>query len=90
MCTPLTFLLSAFYWGKEGGVEPPTKFSKRECLTGPPLLVGVTGKEGSDFFQGDCAFHIKNKLKSEIFDDKKGYKQKSFSLLTKDSNWENL
>ena len=51
--------------------------------------MGVTGKEGSDFFQGGCAFHIKNKLKSEIFDDKKGYKQKSFSLLTKNSNWEN-
>ena len=84
--------LSAFCFllGKEGGVEPPTRFSKRGCLTGPPLLVGVTGKDGSDFFQGGCAFHIKNKLKSEIFDDKKGYKQKSFSLLTKDSNWENL
>ena len=66
--------LSAFWfllgWGR-GGVEPPTKFSKTGGLTGPPLLVGVTGKEGSDFFQGGCAFHIKNKLKSEIFDDKK-------------------
>ena len=24
-----------------------------------------------DFFQGGCSFHIKNKLKSEIFNDKK-------------------
>ena len=47
-----------------GGVEPPTKFSKRGGLTGPQLL------EGGDFFQGGCNFHIKNKLKSEIFNDK--------------------
>ena len=48
-----------------GRVEPPTKFSKRGGLTGPQLL------EGGDFFQGGCNFHIKNKLKSEIFNDKK-------------------
>ena len=30
------------------------------------------GKEGNDFFQGrSCNFYIKNKLKSEIFNDKK-------------------
>ena len=54
-----------------GGVETPTKFSKRGGLTGPQLLEGVAGKEGGDFFQGGCNFHIKNKLKSEIFNDKK-------------------
>ena len=67
---PFCFLVSTGV-GEGGGVEPPTKFSERGGLTGPPLLVVVTGKEGSDFFQGGCAFHIKNKLKSEIFDDKK-------------------
>ena len=35
---------------------------------------------GDDFFQGGCNFHIKNKVKSEIFNDKKVYKQKYFSL----------
>ena len=36
-----------------GGVEPPTKFSKRGGgLTGPQLLEGAAGKEGGDFFQG--------------------------------------
>ena len=33
-----------FCWGE--GVEPPTKFSKREDLTGTQLLEGVAGKEG--------------------------------------------
>ena len=51
--------------GGGGGVELPAKFSKRGILTGPQLL------EGGDFFQGGCNFHIKNKLKSEIFNDKK-------------------
>ena len=55
----------------QGRVEPPTKFSKRVGLTGPQLLEGVAGKEGGDFFQGGCNFHIKNKLKSEIFNNKK-------------------
>ena len=32
------------------GVEPPTKFSKKEALTGPQLL------EGSDFFKGVAIF----------------------------------
>ena len=36
---------------------------------------GVAGKEWGDFFRKGgrgCNFHIKNKLKSEIFNDKKG------------------
>ena len=28
-------------------------------LTGPQLLNGAAGKEGSDFFQGGCNLHIK-------------------------------
>ena len=58
--------------GGGGGGEPPTKFSKKGGLTGPWLLEGVAGKEGGDFFQVGCNFHIKNKLKSEIFNEKKG------------------
>ena len=50
-----------------GGVEPPTKFSKRGGrLRWPQLL------EGGDFFRGEaCSCYIKNKSKSEIFNDKK-------------------
>ena len=44
-----------------------------------------------DFFQGGCNFHIKNKLKSEIFNDRKSLLAKIFSSVkTKDSNWEIL
>ena len=35
---------------------------------------------GNDLFQGGCSFYIKNKLKSGIFNDKKVYRQKCFSL----------
>ena len=48
---------------KEGGGD----------LTGPQLLEGVTGKERRAFFQGDCTFHMKNKLKSKIFNDQKSH-----------------
>ena len=54
MCTPS---LSA------QGVEPPTKFSKRGCLTGPYFLEGVAGKEGGeggDLFEVGCNLYIKN------------------------------
>ena len=40
-------------------------------LTGTQLLEGNSGKERDSFFKGGCNFHIKNKLKSEIFNDKK-------------------
>ena len=68
---PLAFL--------QGGVDPPTNFSKRGVLTRPQLLKGVAGKEGVTFFRVGCNFHIKNKLKSEIFNGKKVYRQKYFS-----------
>ena len=38
------------------------------------FYLGVAGKEGR------CNFFIKNQLKPEIFNDKKVYKQKHFSL----------
>ena len=71
MCTPP--LLSA---GKGGGrgvvVALPTKFSKRGGLTGPQLLEGVAGKEGVTFFRGVAIF-TQQKIKSEIFNDKKSF-----------------
>ena len=39
------------------------------------------------FFKGGgFSFYIKNKLKSEIFNDKKVYKQKCLSVITKNLN----
>ena len=42
----------------------------RGGLTGPKLLEGDCWEKGGDFFQG-VQFSHKNKLKSEIFNDKK-------------------
>ena len=42
-----------------GGVEPPTKLSKRGALTGLQLLEGVAGKKGVTLFRMGCNFHIK-------------------------------
>ena len=43
-CTPLSA-------GGRGGVEPPTKFSKRGGFTGPQLLEGYCWERGDEFFQ---------------------------------------
>ena len=56
--SPTTFLLG-------GGVEPPTKFSKREGLAGPQLLEGGCWEREGDFREGLQFSH--KKLKSEIF-----------------------
>ena len=43
------------------------------------------------FFKEGCSFYIKNKLKSEILNDKKSLKPKIiFSVITKNLNWEIL
>ena len=49
-------------------------------LTGPQLLEGVVGKEGVTFFRGGCNFYVKDKLKSDIFNNRKVYQQIYFSL----------
>ena len=56
-----------------GEVELPTKFSKRERgLTGLQFLEGVAGNDGVTFFRVGVQFLDKKKLKSGIFNDKKG------------------
>ena len=40
------------------------------------------GKRGVTFFKGGCSFYIKNKLKSEIFNN-----ENFFSRITKNLNW---
>ena len=52
-----------------GGVEPRNKFSKRMGLDRTSTFTG--GKRGVTFFGGGCNCHIENKLKPEIFNDKK-------------------
>ena len=66
-----------FCWergGRGGGLNLQPNFQRDgRGLTGPELLEGgVAGREGVTFFRGGCNFHIKNKLKCEIFvvDDK--------------------
>ena len=66
-----------------GGLKLQPNFRKGGGggLTGPQLLEGIAGKERGEFFQGEeLLFSQKKKLKSEIFNDKKVYKQKYFSL----------
>ena len=53
---------------------------KKGVLTGPQFLEGGCWEKGGNLFQEGCSFYIKNKLKSEIFNDKKFYEQKCFSL----------
>ena len=56
-----------------GGGWASNQVFKKGGLTGSQLSEG-DGRErgGVTFFQGGCNFHIKiNKLKSEIFNDKK-------------------
>ena len=72
------FAATSFLLGK-GGVEHPTKFSKRWGLDGTSAFRGGYLRKGGDIFHGGeggggrgCNFHIKNKLKSEMFNDKKG------------------
>ena len=59
------------------------------ALTGSQFLDGAAGKEGVTFRGRGCSFWIKNKLKSEIFNDKKVLQTKIFfSVITKNLNWE--
>ena len=51
------------------GVSLLPNFQKWGSLTGSQFLEGVAGKEGVNFLRG-CSFNIKNKLKSEIFNDR--------------------
>ena len=53
---------------REGGseLEPPTKFSKREVgLTRPQLWKGIAGKEGVTFFRGEGSVAIFTRKKTK-------------------------
>ena len=62
-----------------GGDEPPTKFSKKkggEWLDKTSTFKGGDWERGGDFFQRGCNFHTQ-KLKHEIFNDKKSFQAKN-------------
>ena len=72
-----------------GGLEPPTKFSNSGGLDRSfTFRGGLLEKREVIFFRGVMVervrgggvfnFHIKNKLKSEIFNDKKKFISKNF------------
>ena len=63
--------------GAEGGVESPTKVSKRWLDRTSTFRGGLLGKRGVTLFRVGCNFHIKNKIKSEIFNDKKKFIRKN-------------
>ena len=63
VCTPLPFLL--------GGLNLLPNFQKRGAWQDLDFERGIAGKEGVTFFRWSCNFHKKNKLKSEMFNDKK-------------------
>ena len=44
---------------------------KEGGLTRSQFLEGDCWEREGDFFQGGCSFYLKNKLKSEIFNDRK-------------------
>ena len=74
------------------GAQLPTKFSKGGggAWQGEGLE-DLNFQRWGDFFQMGCNFCIKNKVKSEIFNDKKSLQAKIFfSAITKNSNWEIL
>ena len=59
-----------------------TPFSKKGELDRISIFRGSSWENQGDLFQGvrGCSLYIKNKLKFEIFNDKKVHKQKYFSL----------
>ena len=50
-------------------VEPLTNFQKGGLDRISIFRAKFDGKEGDNFFQGGCSFYIKNKLKSDIFNE---------------------
>ena len=58
--------------------------------TGSQFLEGVAGKEEGDLFQGVTVFTKKMHKNLKCLLTKKVYKQKCFSVITKNLNWEIL
>ena len=54
-----------------GNVEPPTKFSKTKDGTESQYLEGGCWERGGWPLPEGCSYYIKNKTKSEIFNDRR-------------------
>ena len=65
VCTP-----PLFAGGGGGGLNLQPNFEKGG-LDRTPTFRGGCWEGGADFSGGRCNFHIKNQLKSQIFNDKK-------------------
>ena len=63
-----------------GGFNLLPNFEKGEVWQDLNFESEVAGKKGATFFRLGCNFYRKNKLKSEIFNDKKSLQTKIFSL----------
>ena len=68
--TPPPFLL--------GGGWTSYQIFKKGSLIGPQLLEGGWWERSEWLFSGGCNFYIKDKVKSEIFNDKKSLKTQIF------------
>ena len=59
--------------GGGGRVNLQSNLQKGRGLTGPQLLEGAAWKDGVSFFREVGGnFHMKNEIKSEVFDNKNG------------------
>ena len=65
--------------GGDGGWASDQIFKKGD-LDKISVFRGGCSKKGEWVFSGGCSFHIKNKLKSEIFNDKKNFINKNVFL----------
>ena len=72
----LIFILVLSAYLLEGELSLRPNFQKGGKVLGSQFLEAVSFLRGVAFF-----IYIKNKLKSQMFKNKKIYKQKSFSLL---------
>ena len=69
-------LLLSFCWEGGGGLSLLLNFQKGGAWQDlSPQISGsqrcAAGKDRADFYHGGCSLYIKNKLKSEIFNNKK-------------------
>ena len=94
--TPLPLLLGV---GDGWGLSLRPNFQKGGYLTGSQFLEGACWENGGYFCQkagkwGEgrgSSFYMKSKLKTELFNDKKGLQTKIFFfVITKNLNWEIL
>ena len=66
--------------GGGGGLSLQPNFQKGVLDKTSTFRGGLLGKTGVTFFRGGCNFHRKNKLKSEIFNNKKKFISKNIFL----------